>query len=87
MGDQDVPDPGVQKQDTQTMFSDDKGFEQYSSPDYGSGTRAEKAGFMSADTSDVTDETKKKEKEERILAQKKLHKFSGYPIGIGDKYF
>ena len=34
-------------QGVQTMFSDNQGFEQFSGPDYGSDTRAERAGFMS----------------------------------------
>jgi hypothetical protein len=29
------------------MFSDNKGFDQFAGPDYGSRTRAERAGFMS----------------------------------------
>lgn len=65
---------------SEVMFSDKDGFEQFAGPDYGSGTRAEKFGFMSTawETSDG---------EERKITQKKLHKFSNYPIGIGDKYF
>lgn len=65
---------------SEVMFSDNKGFEQFAGPDYGSGTRAEKFGFMS--TAEETSEC-----EERKKAQRKLHKFSNYPIGIGNKYF
>jgi len=32
-----------------TMFSDNKGFEQFAGPDKGMGTRAERAGFMSVE--------------------------------------
>lgn len=64
------------KANSEVMFSDNKGFEQFAGPDYGSGTKAERAGFMSTDTS-----------EESKKYQRKLHKFSNYPIGIGDKYF
>jgi hypothetical protein len=65
---------------SEVMFSDNKGFEQFAGPDYGEGTRAEKFGFMgsSGNTSEC---------EERRKAQRKLHKFSNYPMGIGDKYF
>jgi hypothetical protein len=70
----------LNKTGSEVMFSDDKGFEQFAGPDYGSGSRAEKAGFMSMqDGKGVSEENK--------IYQKKLHKFSNYPIGIGDKYF
>lgn len=65
---------------SEVMFSDNKGFEQFAGPDYGSGTRAEKFGFMSH-------EDDERVSEERKSAQRKLHKFSNYPIGIGNKYF
>lgn len=65
---------------SEVMFSDNKGFEQFAGPDYGEGTRAEKFGFMGP-----AEETS--ECEERRKAQRKLHKFSNYPMGIGDKYF
>jgi hypothetical protein len=35
------------KSNSEVMFSDNKGFEQFAGPDYGSGTKAERAGFMS----------------------------------------
>ena len=63
-----------------TMFSDNKGFEQFAGPDKGMGTRAERAGFMSVEEGEDV-------REEHKIYQKKLHKFSNYPIGIGDKYF
>jgi hypothetical protein len=65
---------------SEVMFSDNKGFEQFAGPDYGEGTRAEKFGFMS--TAGETSES-----ENRRKTQRKLHKFSNYPIGIGNKYF
>jgi hypothetical protein len=65
---------------TQVMFSDNKGFEQFAGPDYGSRTKVEKAGFMS-----MSGETSVRE--EHLKAQHRLHKFSNYPMGIGNKYF
>jgi hypothetical protein len=62
------------------MFSDNKGFEQFAGPDYGSRTRAERAGFMSMEERGAVSE-------EHKIYQKNLHKFSNYPGGIGDKYF
>jgi hypothetical protein len=70
----------LKKPNSEIMFSDDKGFEQFAGPDYGSGTKAEKAGFMSMqEGTGISEENK--------IYQKKLHKFSNYPVGIGDKYF
>jgi hypothetical protein len=37
----------LNKTNSEVMFSDNKGFEQFAGPDYGLGTRAERAGFMS----------------------------------------
>ena len=78
---QEIPKPGenTTEHKSEIMFSDNKGFEQFAGPDYGSGTRAEKAGFISMEGEYVSKESK--------IYQKKLHKFSNYPMGIGDKYF
>ena len=65
---------------SEVMFSDNKGFEQFASPDYGDRTRAEKFGFMGA-------EEDERANEERKNAQRRLHKFSNYPIGIGNRFF
>ncbi len=70
----------LNKTNSEIMFSDNKGFEQFAGPDYGSGTKAERAGFMSMQEEGTVS------KESKIY-QKNLHKFSNYPIGIGDKYF
>jgi hypothetical protein len=85
MSEHDVPLPEhecgcLNKTKSEIMFSDNKGFEQFAGPDYGSGTKAERAGFMSVQEGEIVS------KESKIY-QKKLHKFSNYPVGIGDKYF
>ncbi len=40
-------EPEIQDAKAAVLFSDDRGFEQASSSDYGMNTKAEKAGFMS----------------------------------------